>query len=162
MASQHSVLDELLANVPQDVEVFVHLIGDLAEQVKADMAAQGLNRSALAQRLGKSESEVTKWLSGMHNLTLQSVAKLSAALQIDLLVTRERPQGYFGQTQTMAARAVAPGILLTDASSVQLPQPQPRPKHLDNQTIAAFLQGRENPPVQLQDSADKYSYAMAA
>ena len=114
MPSQHSILDDLLANEPQDVEVFVQLIGDLAEQVKAGMTAQGLTRRALAQRLGKSESEITKWLSGLHNLTLQSVAKLSVALQQDLLVTPARPQGYFGSVaavQTIAgfnAQASAP------------------------------------------------------
>lgn len=96
MPSQHSILDDLLADEPQDVEVFVQLIGDLAEQVKTTMVSQGLTRRALAQRLGKSESEITKWLSGLHNLTLQSVAKLSVALQQDMLVTPARPQGYFG------------------------------------------------------------------
>ncbi len=112
MASSHSILDDLLADEPQDVEVFVQLIGDLAERVKTSMAAQGLTRRALAQRLGKSESEITKWLSGMHNLTLQSVAKLSVALQQDLLVTPDKPQGYFGTTPEVTGYEGASGKIL--------------------------------------------------
>jgi transcriptional regulator with XRE-family HTH domain len=100
LPKQHSLLDDLLAEHPQqDADVFVALIADLAEQVKTDMLAQGLTRRALAQRLNKSESEITKWLSGMHNLTLQSVAKLSVALQMDLVTTRLNPLGYFGRMQ---------------------------------------------------------------
>ncbi|RTQ52377.1 helix-turn-helix domain-containing protein [Hymenobacter gummosus] len=102
-----SFLDDLMAEVPQDEHVVVALIADLADQVKAEMQAQGLTRRALAQRLGKSESEVTKWLSGMHNLTLHSVAKLSVALQTDLFTTRRNPVGYFGRLPLAATRSVA-------------------------------------------------------
>ena len=131
-----SILDELLADVPEDVNVFVHLIGDLAEQVKADMVAQGLTRRALAQRLGKSESEITKWLSGLHNLTLNSVAKLSAALQVDLLVTRDRSHGYFGrQTAGTITLSLGPA----EVSAVQPPQARSKPNHLTDQAVAASI-----------------------
>lgn len=124
---KYSILDELLADVPADVNVFVQLIGDLAEQVKADMLAQGLTRRALAQRLGKSESEITKWLSGLHNLTLNSVAKLSAALQVDLLVTRNQPQGYFGR---QVAGTVSFSLGPAEVSAVQPLQPRSRANSL--------------------------------
>jgi transcriptional regulator with XRE-family HTH domain len=39
----------------------------------------------LAQKLGKTESEVSKWLSGTHNLTLKSIAKIEIALDANLL-----------------------------------------------------------------------------
>ena len=56
-----------------------------------------MTRRDLARLLGKSDAEVSKWLSGTHNLTLESVAKLEAALKADLLVTPHRPEGYFGR-----------------------------------------------------------------
>ena len=112
---QHSILDELLEASPQpDADVFVSLIFDLAEQVKADMDAQGINRRVLAQRLGKSEPEISKWLSGLHNLTLQSVAKLSAALEVDLLTTRLNPQGHFGRLRPAAAFTELPAVVFAN------------------------------------------------
>lgn len=158
MASQHSILDDLLADVPEDVDVFVQLIGDLAQQVKNDMAAQGLTRRALAQRLGKSESEITKWLSGMHNLTLQSVAKLSTALQLDLLVTRDQPLGHFGQQATTAVEASARRGVQGAASTVS-PPPPPQPAR-PALTISStpFLA----PGPRLAGDEDNHGYPLAA
>ena len=38
-----------------------------------------------AQRLGKTETEVSRWLSGTHNLTLSTICKISAALGEDIV-----------------------------------------------------------------------------
>ena len=35
--------------------------------------------------LGKRPSEVTKWLSGLHNLTLKSITKMEVALGVNLM-----------------------------------------------------------------------------
>ncbi|MBK8969134.1 MAG: helix-turn-helix transcriptional regulator [Lewinellaceae bacterium] len=45
-----------------------------------------MKRRDLAAALGKSESEVSKWLAGAHNFTLKSIAKLEAVLGEDILV----------------------------------------------------------------------------
>jgi transcriptional regulator with XRE-family HTH domain len=39
----------------------------------------------IASNLGKHESEISKWLSGEHNLTLKSIIKLEAVCNIGLL-----------------------------------------------------------------------------
>lgn len=162
---KHSILDELLADVPEDVNVFVHLISDLAEQVKADMLTQGLTRRALAQRLGKSESEITKWLSGLHNLTLNSVAKLSAALQMDLLVTRDRAQGYFGRqaiARLPAEVGTGPVGLPAEVAAVQTPQRLAKPDPTVNGMMAKILQHHRSLNGLEAGQPGDYSYAMAA
>ena len=35
--------------------------------------------------LGKKPSEITKWLSGLHNLTLKSITKMEVALGVNLM-----------------------------------------------------------------------------
>ncbi len=49
------------------------------------MSLKGWNEGDLAKAMDKSPSEVTKWLSGMHNLTLKNIIKMEQALGIDLI-----------------------------------------------------------------------------
>ena len=44
----------------------------------------------LAQRLGKTETEVSRWLSGTHNLTLSTICKISTALGEDIVTVPKR------------------------------------------------------------------------
>ncbi|MCB9234169.1 MAG: helix-turn-helix transcriptional regulator [Bacteroidia bacterium] len=60
---------------------------DISDQVHAILQKKGMDQKDLAKKLGKSESEVSKWLSGLHNLTLKSIAKMEAALGEDLILT---------------------------------------------------------------------------
>ena len=46
---------------------------------------KGMTQKDLAQRLGKTETEVSRWLSGTHNLTLSTICKISAALGEDII-----------------------------------------------------------------------------
>jgi len=39
-----------------------------------------MSQKELASKLGKRESEVSKWLSGEHNLTVKSLLKMEAVL----------------------------------------------------------------------------------
>ncbi len=85
-----SVQDFFDASVPKDVERFVSLNLALASEIAERLKAKGWTQKDLAKALGKKTSEVSKWLSGMHNLTLRSIAKLETALGEDLLVLKKR------------------------------------------------------------------------
>ncbi|MBK7427976.1 MAG: helix-turn-helix transcriptional regulator [Saprospiraceae bacterium] len=39
----------------------------------------------LADAMGQSPLEVSKWLGGLHNLTLENIVKMETALGIDLI-----------------------------------------------------------------------------
>ena len=65
-----------------DMQVMIaNRIYDLLEQ-------KGMSQKDLAQKLGKTETEVSRWLCGTHNLTLATIAKMSVALGEDLLLPR--------------------------------------------------------------------------
>lgn len=44
-----------------------------------------LRKKEFAHRIGKTEAEVSRWLSGTHNFTLRTLAKISTTLDIDLV-----------------------------------------------------------------------------
>ncbi len=94
---KESAFDRIGARSPLYNKVFVAKALDMADQVAAVLAERGMSQRDLARLLEKGDSEVSKWLSGMHNPTLETIAKLEAALGVDLLVTRLNPDGYFNR-----------------------------------------------------------------
>ena len=42
-----------------------------------------------AKALGKTETEVSRWLSGTHNLTLATIAKMATVLGDDIITTTQ-------------------------------------------------------------------------
>ncbi|TVR89988.1 MAG: XRE family transcriptional regulator [Saprospirales bacterium] len=61
-------------------KLFVDNSLDIAVEVNKILDEYGWTQKDLAKKLGKSESEVSKWLSGLHNLTLKSISKIEAVL----------------------------------------------------------------------------------
>ena len=50
-----------------------------------------MSQKDLAHLLGKTETEVSRWLSGTHNMTMATIAKISEALDADIVkVTSKR------------------------------------------------------------------------
>ena len=58
----------------------------IANRIYYILESKGMSQKVLAQKLGKTETEVSRWLSGMHNLTIGTIAKISVALGEDILI----------------------------------------------------------------------------
>ncbi|WP_254846575.1 multiprotein-bridging factor 1 family protein [Hymenobacter sp. CRA2] len=84
-----NTLADLLAQTPPSEEDkrFVDKSMQLSGLIAAAMRRKGLTQKALADQLGKKESEVSRWLSGLHNFTLKSLTRLEAVLGEDLVLT---------------------------------------------------------------------------
>lgn len=76
---------ECLSDVPNDVKIEVDLSFAIADKIDALLKNKGLSQKDFAKEMGKSEAEVCRWLSGTHNFTLRTVAKISAALDYNIL-----------------------------------------------------------------------------
>lgn len=77
--------EESIANMPEDSRIFVDKSMEIAEFIFLTMEDKNMKQKNLAEKLGKSEAEVSKWLAGMHNFTLRSLAKIEAALQTNII-----------------------------------------------------------------------------
>ncbi|WNJ16588.1 helix-turn-helix transcriptional regulator [Pontibacter sp. G13] len=75
-----TVSKRILDQTPQDRKLFVRLNADIVVRVHELMQEKGFRQIDLAKAMGKTPSEVSKWLSGAHNLTLRSLVKLQEAL----------------------------------------------------------------------------------
>lgn len=52
----------------------------ISEQIDLILKQKGLTQKQLAKMLEKSESEISKWMSGVHNFTLSTIVKIELAL----------------------------------------------------------------------------------
>ena len=68
-----------------EIEKFVEKNLAMAEKVNAILKERGISKAEFAEDLGKKPSEVSKWLSGMHNLTFKSIIKMETKLGVDLI-----------------------------------------------------------------------------
>lgn len=72
----HSILE----STPEETKEAVSLSMDILERIHEllDEKFQG-KQKLLAEKLGKSEAEVSKWLSGVQNFTIKTLTKLQVA-----------------------------------------------------------------------------------
>lgn len=78
-------LQDIIDETPEDVKIFVRLYADITVRINQILREKGISQKDLAEAMGKKQSEISKWLSGEHNFTLRSLAKLQAELGEDLI-----------------------------------------------------------------------------
>lgn len=79
--------EESIAAMPTDSKIFVDKSLEIADYIFLLMEHRGMKQKDLADKMGKSEAEVSKLLAGMHNYTLRSIAKIEAALGTTVICT---------------------------------------------------------------------------
>ncbi|MBK8506212.1 MAG: helix-turn-helix transcriptional regulator [Saprospiraceae bacterium] len=75
----------LVNNTSHFSKKFVSKSYSLMRRIRKQMEEKDWEQKDLAKALGKSEPEISKWLSGFHNLTFKSIMKLEEALGCDLI-----------------------------------------------------------------------------
>lgn len=77
---RNKFLKEIIDQTPKDTEIFIDKYSDIVLRINQILKEKNISQKDLATSMGKSPSELSKWLSGNHNLTLRSIAKLEAEL----------------------------------------------------------------------------------
>lgn len=78
---------EALSKIPSDIDIQVRLSMSVSDRIADILSEKGLTQKELAKGMGKTEAEVSRWLGGTHNFTLSTIAKISAYLKEDILIT---------------------------------------------------------------------------
>ncbi|MEJ7646168.1 MAG: helix-turn-helix transcriptional regulator [Chryseolinea sp.] len=89
------LFDQALTQVPNDIKRFIDNSFDIANEIHSILERKGKTQKDLANMLGKSESEISKWLTGSHNFTLKSVSKIESVLNEKIITTPLRSQQDF-------------------------------------------------------------------
>lgn len=86
MAKKNKILEEIRATIPLEMKLQMEMSVAIANRIYDILESKGMSQKDLAILLGKTETEVSRWLSGTHNLTIATICKISSALKEDVLV----------------------------------------------------------------------------
>ncbi|MES2701181.1 MAG: helix-turn-helix transcriptional regulator [Bacteroidota bacterium] len=82
-----SLFDQILSETSAEDKNFIANSLNIAHQIIAVMSQQGLKQKDLATRLGKTEAEISRWLSGSHNFTIRTISKIQTILGEQIVTT---------------------------------------------------------------------------
>lgn len=78
-------MDEIRSTISPEMKLQMELSVAIANRIYAILEAKGMTQKNFAQLMDKTETEVSRWLSGTHNLTMATICKISAALGEDII-----------------------------------------------------------------------------
>lgn len=94
-----SIVKKALAKIKPENRQFVSKSKALADQVYDTLKSNGISQKELAKKMGKHQSEISKWLSGQHNPTLRTITNLEVLLGTDLIITPGQAQDRYGKRE---------------------------------------------------------------
>lgn len=84
------VIKELLGSVSRKKAKRIEKKMLLAAKIEDAMKAKGWRNTDLAKVLQKQPSEITKWLSGTHNFTIDTLWDIQDVLDVELIALEEK------------------------------------------------------------------------
>ena len=98
------ILEEEFKHIPKVVDRRVELMMGVAYRLKEILLKKGWTQADLAKAMSKSEPEISKWLSGGHNFTLETIAKIEGILGEDILSIKRYRKYVTGYQQMSSAQ----------------------------------------------------------
>ena len=80
-----SIIEARRMQVNPEVRQKVDLSFQIVDRIYEILQAKGLRQKDLAQLLGKKEAEISKWMRGTHNFTIDTLVSIEHALDAPIL-----------------------------------------------------------------------------
>ncbi len=96
--------DSFFNEIPEENLLFVRKLGEIMDRVDAILKLKKMSRTALADKLGKKPSEISKWFNTPHNLTLKSITKLETVLDCELITISQEGTDLFHEIPSEALK----------------------------------------------------------
>jgi len=87
----------------------------IAARIEDFMNAKGWNKTTFAEKLDKNPSEITKWLSGTQNFTLDVLTEIASTLGVEIidLLSRQQIQVIYRKEFVVKSSGASTPIKLT-------------------------------------------------
>lgn len=79
--------EERRKKIPKYIDIFVQDSFDIVDRIHQILVDQRKEQKDLAAALGKTESEISKWMTGTHNFTIKTLSKIAAVLGEPVILT---------------------------------------------------------------------------
>jgi transcriptional regulator with XRE-family HTH domain len=128
MIENNNIIQDIIdANPNPEAERFVHLCMSFLDEVHDILDRKGMTQAELAVRMGKSPAEVSRMINGLQNVTFKTIAKLSAALGEDIMMTESDAKSKYGHAhikeKSIISAKLNRHIALPDYNSYQEQSP---------------------------------------
>ncbi len=101
----NTMFDELYTCLPKSQKKEL-----LAEFIRDKMRRVNLKSNEFAEKINKRPSEITKWLSGSHNFTIDTIFEIEEKLGITIVNLREQAKEVNGESKCI--KVVIPNVKL--------------------------------------------------
>ena len=81
----NQIMDEIRSTISPETKMQMELSVAIANRIYDILEKKGMTQKDFARLMGKTETEVSRWLSGTHNMTLATLCKISIALGENIL-----------------------------------------------------------------------------
>lgn len=79
------LFQKALSEVPDDLKIQVDLSFAISDKLAGILEERGMSQKDFARMVGKTETEVSRWLGGTHNFTLKTISKISSVLGCNII-----------------------------------------------------------------------------
>ena len=110
MMKRSSIIEARRKQVNPLVRKNVDLSFQIVDRIHEILQAKGLKQKDLALLLGKKEAEISKWMRGTHNFTIDTIVSIEQALGAPILqvVTQEEKAHAYEFESMMASEPLLP------------------------------------------------------
>lgn len=84
------IMDDIRSTISPEMKLQMELSVAIANRIYDILEEKGMSQKDFARLMGKTETEVSRWLSGTHNLTMATICKISTALNADVVKVADR------------------------------------------------------------------------
>lgn len=84
-----SIIEARRAKVSPEVRRRVDLSFLIVDRIHTILEERGLRQKDLASMLDKNESEISKWMRGTHNFTIETISQIENVLGVHILLVVE-------------------------------------------------------------------------
>ena len=74
-----------LEKVDNDVKIEIDLSFQIADKISSILKSKGMSQKEFAEKMQKSEAEISRWVGGTHNFTIKTIAKISDVLEEQII-----------------------------------------------------------------------------
>lgn len=82
---RNKVLEERRKRVSSEIRQSVALSFRIVDRIHEILQEKGIKQKDLAIKLGKSEAEISKWMRGTHNFTIDTLVSIEDALDAPIV-----------------------------------------------------------------------------
>ena len=78
-------IDDLDFSVPKEIEVYTNHTAEIAIMISNYISLNGLNKKTFAELVGKTASDITRWVSGSHNFTILTLSLIESTTGLEIV-----------------------------------------------------------------------------